>query len=302
MAKTLTIIDFMRKFSSEESCKTYLADQKWGDGFVCRRCGCDHAVKGRTRHHRRCGSCRFDESATANTLFHKIKFPLPSAFAMVHLLTTTKKGMSSCELARQFGVHQETAWFFKRKVQLAMKACEEGQQLVENVEVDETFLGGREEGKRGRSKGSKSLVLVSVEVDYSDMTRRKAKLKRCRASVIENASGESLKQVLEASVEASAVVTTDGWKGYLSALTGKWHNVEDSAQGANFEALHWHIFNLKNWVRGIHHHVSRDHLQSYLHEFNFRFNNRLKMGQQAIQVLATMAISPKSSYLQLMAA
>ncbi len=221
---------------------------------------------------------------------------------MVHLLTTTKKGMSSCELARQFGVHQETAWFFKRKVQLAMKSCEEGHQLAENVEVDETFLGGREEGKRGRSKGSKSLVLVSVEVDYSDMTRRKAKLKRCRATVIENASGESLKQVLEASVEASAVVTTDGWKGYLSALTGKWHNVEDSAQGANFEALHWHIFNLKNWVRGIHHHVSPDHLQSYLHEFNFRFNNRLKMGQQAIQVLATMATAPKSSYLQLMAA
>lgn len=64
--------------------------------------------------------------------------------------------------------------------------------------------------------------------------------------MIENASGEALKQVLEASVEASAVVTTDGCKGYLSALTGKWHNVEDSAQGANFEALHWHIFNLKN--------------------------------------------------------
>jgi hypothetical protein len=96
-------------------------------------------------------------------LFHKIKFPLTSAFAMVHLLTTTKKGMSSCELARQFGVHQETAWFFKRKVQLAMKSCEEGHQLAENIEVDETFLGGREEGKRGRSKGSKILVLVSMK-------------------------------------------------------------------------------------------------------------------------------------------
>jgi DNA-directed RNA polymerase subunit RPC12/RpoP len=115
MEKTLTIIDFMRKFSCEESCKSYLADQKWGDGFVCRRCGHGHAVKGRTRHHRRCGSCRFDELATSNTLFHKIKFPLPSAFAMVHLLTTTKKGMSSCELARQFGVHQDEVVFNFRK-------------------------------------------------------------------------------------------------------------------------------------------------------------------------------------------
>lgn len=302
MEKPLTIIEFMQKFNSEDSCKAYLADQKWGGGFACRRCGSAHSVKGRTRHHRRCGSCRFDESATSNTLFHKIKFPLPSAFAMVHLLTTTKKGMSSCELARQFNVHQETAWFFKRKVQLAMEACETGIQLAENVEVDETFVGGREEGKRGRSKGKKSLVLVSVEVDYSDTTRKRGKLKRCRATVIDDASGETLKQALDETIEATAVVTTDGWKGYLSALVDKWHNVEDSAQGANFEALHWHIFNLKNWVRGIHHHISRDHLQSYLHEFNFRFNNRLQLGHQALQILTTMAITPKSSYLQLMAA
>ena len=81
--------------------------------------------------------------------------------------------MSSCELARQFGVHQETAWFFKRKVQKAMQAVEIGVQLVDNVEVDEVFVGGREKGKPGRSKGSKSLVLVSVEVDYSDTTRKK---------------------------------------------------------------------------------------------------------------------------------
>jgi hypothetical protein len=66
------------------------------------------------------------------------------------------------------------------------------------------------------------------------MTRRMAKLKRCRATMIENASGGSLKQVLETSVEATAVLTTDGWKGHLSAQKGKWHNVEDSAQGADF--------------------------------------------------------------------
>lgn len=302
MEKTLTIIEFMKRFSSEDSCKAFLAHQKWSEGFCCRRCGGTHSVKGRTRHHRRCGSCRFDESATANTLFHKIKFPLPSAFAMVHLLTTTKKGMSSCELARQFGVHQETAWFFKRKVQTAMQTFETGIQLVDNVEVDEVFVGGREEGKPGRSKGSKSLVLVSVEVDYSDPTRKKGKLKRCNARVIDDASGETLKRALEDSVDHTAVVTTDGWKGYLTALSGRWHNVEESAQGANFEALHWHIFNLKNWVRGIHHHISRDHLQSYLHEFNFRFNNRLQRGMQALHVLTTMATTSKTSYLQLMAA
>jgi hypothetical protein len=241
-------------------------------------------------------------SATANTLFHKIKFPLPSAFAMVHLLATAKKGMSSCELARQFGVHQETAWFFNRKVQKSMQAVEYGVQLVDNVEVDKVFVGGREERKPGRSKGSKSLVLVSVEVDYSDTTRRKGKLKRCKVKVIEDASRETRKRALEDSVDHTAVVSTDSWKGYLTALSGRWHNVEESNQGANFEALHRHIFNLKKWVRAIHHHVSRDHLQSYLDEFNFRFNNRLQRGMQAMHILTTMATTSKTSYLQLMAA
>ncbi len=80
------------------------------------------------------------KTATANTLFHKIKFPLPAAFAMVRLLTTTNKGLISCDLARPFGVHQETTWFFKRKVQLAIKAFEAGHQLSENVEVDQEFV------------------------------------------------------------------------------------------------------------------------------------------------------------------
>ena len=134
------------------------------------------------------------------------------------------------------------------------------------------------------------------------MTRRNVRLKRCRVAVFENASGESLKQVLETSVGASAVVTTEGWSGYMSVLTGKRHDVEDSDQGANFEALHWHIFNLKIWVHEIHHHFNSNHLQSYLHAFDFRFNNPLQMGQQAVQVLAAMATGPKSSCLQLMAA
>ncbi len=94
-----------------------------------------------------------------------------------------------------------------------MEACETGVLLAENVEVDETFVGGREEGKRGRSKGNKSLVLVSVEVDYSKTTRTNGKLKRCRATVIENAPGVTLKQAFDETAEATVVVTTDGWKG-----------------------------------------------------------------------------------------
>jgi hypothetical protein len=107
----LTFIKFLGKFGSEDSYKAFLAHQKWGEGFYCRHFGANQSVKGRTRHQRKFGLCQFDESATALILFHKFTFPLPSALAKVHLPTRTKKDMSSCGLYRQFGVHQETAWF-----------------------------------------------------------------------------------------------------------------------------------------------------------------------------------------------
>lgn len=88
----------------------------------------------------------------------------------------------------------------------------------------------------------------------------------------------------------------------LERPDGQVAHFEDNAEGTNFEALHGHNLNLKNWVRGIHHHVNSDRLQSYINECNFRFNNRLLMGQQAVQVLAAMAKAPKSSYSQLLAA
>lgn len=86
------------------------------------------------------GSITHDESERAHTLFHKLKFPIESAFTIVYILSTVKKGMISCEIARQFNIHQETAWSFKRKVQEAM-SISPSRKLKDNVEADGTFVG-----------------------------------------------------------------------------------------------------------------------------------------------------------------
>jgi hypothetical protein len=111
-------------------------------------------------------------------------------------------------------------------------------------------------------------------------------------------AAEPLKRASEVSVEITEVVTTDDWKGSLSTLSGRRHTVEVSTQGANFEALHKHIFNLKNWARGIHHRISRDHLQSCLDEFKFRHNNRSQRGMHAPHVRTTLAMSSNILYSQ----
>ncbi|MFN8776774.1 MAG: transposase, partial [Flavobacteriales bacterium] len=95
MKKYQNLRSFMEKFQTENQCHAYLVESKWGKGFSCRRCQHAVSVKGRTWHHRRCKACGYDESSTAHTLFHKLKFPLPVAFTIVYQLTTMKKGMST---------------------------------------------------------------------------------------------------------------------------------------------------------------------------------------------------------------
>ena len=268
MKRYNSLLDYMKDYQTNEACLEYLHDLKWSNGYRCRMCSHSVYVKGREWHYKRCQKCGYDESATAHTLFHKLKFPLAKAFVMVYQLGTMKKGMSTCELSRQHGIHQETAWFFKRKVQLGEKGL-----LVSNVEVDETTIGGRELGKPDRSAGKKRKVQVALEVEYPEEGERVI-VKRGNATIINDYSAEELKPGIDIMVDKDAVITTDGWSAYQKATEGRWHDSILSNQGKNFHALHWHIFNLKNWIRGIHHSISSDHSKAYLDEFYFRFNRR----------------------------
>ena len=195
MTQYPTLTEFMKQFHDTESCHAYLSEEKWARGFSCRKCGLESSVKVKKALHRRCQKCHYNESPTAHTIFHKLKFPIERAFAMVYLLSTMRKGFSSCELARQFGIHQETAWFFKRKVQRALNSFPRI-KLKENVEADETFIGGFEPGKPGRWKGNKQLVQVCIEVEYPTHGKRRGKIKNADARVLKDASSNSIKEAL----------------------------------------------------------------------------------------------------------
>ncbi|RYG53469.1 MAG: IS1595 family transposase [Chitinophagaceae bacterium] len=111
--------DFYKNFACDDDCRQYLFDLKWNSGYVCRKCGNNRSWKGRTNFHRRCTACGYDESCTAYTLFHKPKLPLLKAFGIVFQIISSKKGKSTVDLAREFGVNQPTAWLLKNKVQKA---------------------------------------------------------------------------------------------------------------------------------------------------------------------------------------
>lgn len=301
MNTKLTKIDFFKAYSDSSACYAYLCQQKWSKGFTCRRCDHSISVKGRTHFHRRCQSCGYDESPTAHTLFHKLKFPIEKAFAIIYELSTLKKGMSTCEISRQYGIHQETAWYFKRKVQQAMGSHTD-KCLTSFIEVDEVIIGGAGQSKQGRNKGQKKIVLMGLEMEYPEEDEDRPIMKRTNMTLLNNYSAQELKRGINKIADEDAVVCSDQWTSYPKAVGQRMHVSFPSDAGANFQHLHWHIFNLKNWIRGIHHKISEGHAQRYLDEFSFRFNSRNFSKSNPFQIIKTMCKLPWMPYSSAIAA
>lgn len=267
----LTLSDFLKKFPDEEKCYAYLSRQKWPtQDYSCRKCGHEKYCKGKKPHSRRCGKCGYDESPTAQTIFHRLKINIHTAFLMVFEIMTNKKGANSCMLSDRYNLRQDTCWYFRQRVQLALSDVSE--KLHGLVEVDEFEIGGKEEGKQGRSKSDKKVrVVLMVE----KLNNHEDKVKRGFASVIQDFSSDSLGTAMEKHICPDSNVVTDKWSGY-SPLTEKFKNLSQkySDGGLNFEKLHLQILNFKNWLRGTHSYCNKEYTQLYLNEFFYRLNRR----------------------------
>lgn len=286
----ISIKEFGKHFRSNDDCRQYLFDLKWVNGYKCRKCENDKAVKGKTSFHRRCSACAYDESVTANTVFHKLKFPLLEAFRICFRLSVRKKGMSCLELSREHSVNKKTGWLFKRKVQESMKSSEL-YPLDNEVHVDEFVVGGVDEGEPGRSGGDKKLIVIGVERIAND------KIGRAYGRVIKNSSTKEIKPFFETHLnKETSKVITDGWRGYRPLKAE--YNLEQilSAKGANFPQLHIVIMSFKGWLRGIHHKCSKRFMQGYLDEFFFRFNRRSFMKSIFHKLVERMALAQPYVY------
>ena len=278
-------IKFNGQFKDDISCYEYLASLKWmSEKFKCKKCGNDKYCKGKKPYSRRCIKCRYDESPTAGTMFDKCKFSLLVAFHIVFRISTKKKGMSSLELSREFELRPMTAWEFKWKVQQAMQSSKQ-YPLEGEVHIDEFFIGGQEEQKRGRSKGAKRLVVVALEKVTEGVGR-------AYAQILKAASAENFKPFFNEYVSKKAKIVTDEWIGY-TPLKKEYQHLKQipSDDGKNFPDLHIHIMNLKGWLRGIHHHCSKERLQGYLDEYHFRYNRRNNLDTIFDTVIKRMVVN-----------
>lgn len=269
----LTILEFQQRFGTEEACRAYVFASRWPEGFVCPGCG-GRDVGGETRRHLWiCTACGRQTSVTAGTVVHGTRLPLRTWFWAAYLVSTFHPGISAKQLQRQLGIGcHETAWAMLHKLRGAMVAPER-ELLKREVEIDEFFLGGYEEGLTGgRQRGKKTLCGVAIEV-------RGRGSGRLRLAVLADASGPTLTKFVKDTTAPGAIVHTDGLQSYrVLAEHGYDHRRRAQTTAAPGEQLlpraHRAISNLKAWMHGTHRRVAPEHLSVYLDEFVFRHNRR----------------------------
>lgn len=263
--KGRNLIEFTERFKTDEDCQLYLAHFKWSEGFKCVKCG-HIGCQIRHNHSRTCNKCSHTESATANTLFHKVKFGLRKAFFICFEMATTTKSLSASYVAVRFGITEKTARLFMHKVREAMKSSE-NHPMDGTVHVDEFVVGGKEEGKVGRSYDSnKKKMVCAVELT------EEGKVKRMYSINIENYSAKELKKIFEKHISNDANVVTDKWKGYSPLMKQYDITQIESNHGLNFMALHTMIHQVKSWLRTTYSWVSKFNINRYLDEFCYRIN------------------------------
>lgn len=265
-----TIVEFQQRFSNEGECLKYLIDSRWPNGFICPKCGNDAFYWKDARKLLECKACHYQASVTAGTVMHRSKQPLTLWFLASYLVTTLTPGLSAWQFKEQVGLSSyKTAFMMLHKLRAAM-VRHDRTKLLGTVEVDETFIGGKESGPGGRGAGGKVLVAGAAEVRSDAVTR-------IRLRVIKDASRDTLTRFIRDNVEAGSTIVTDAWRGY-GGLSEYRHTplVEGTPERASVILPHIHrIFsNLKTWLIGTHHGVSPQHLPAYLNEYVFRLNRR----------------------------
>ncbi len=288
-----SLLELEGRFATDEACREYLCRLRWPEGFVCVKCGGkDGWQTQRGLYH--CKQCARQISPTAGTIFHQTRLPIRLWFRAIWHITNQKYGANALGMQRILGLGSyQTAWEWLHKLRRAMVRPNR-ERLTGIVEVDETYVGGRKTGKRGRGSEGKCLVSIAIEL-------KGKKLGRVRLSHIADASANELTGFVQHCIVPSSSIQTDGWLGYNQlAQNGYVHEITGSSAdpGENDDNLmpHVHLIAslLKRWLLGTYQGAVRPtHLGYYLDEYTFRFNRRnsksrgklfFRLMQQAVEV------------------
>jgi transposase-like protein len=277
MKKFVSIVDLLEFFKNEETCHKYFEEIRFRDGEYCPHCGNSLIYKFADGKRYRCSHCKKDFTIKTGTIFGESKITLRKWFIAIYMLSASKKGISSVQLAKQVGVSQKTAWFMDHRIRKAIEQKEI--QLFGDVEMDETYVGGKEKNKHSnkRVKGTQGRN-TKTKTPVFGMVQRRGNVK---AKIVEDVKMKTLEKEIVSNVKLGSTLYSDELLSYSKIGTlyphfavshGRGEYCRDNDIHSNTIEGFWALF--KRGYYGIYHSMSKKHLQRYVDEFVYRYNSR----------------------------
>lgn len=285
----ISLVEWQKRFGTEKACTNELAKVRWPHGFQCPACGSQKYSIISTRKLYQCSECRHQVSVKADTLFHATKIPLVKWFWAIYLMASDKGGISSLRLSKHIGVSWISARSMLKKIRTAMAHRDSIYRLDKLIEFDDTYVGGKRSGKRGRGAEGKTPVLVAVE------TREKG-AGFVAMEAVATISKETVKSFLAFHLKPGQNVRTDALPALNAVAQDHVHEKKvtlPEKAGEWLPLVHIMIGNMKTFLNGTFHGVSSNYLQEYLDEFCYRFNRRFWEPELPLRLLnACLAHAP----------